>query len=66
MLVPYYRLLDRGVPAPAPAPRQLPINHITVGPGAAKVLNVESIRMMLNGYGYAGVGIEASNTPFRG
>ena len=32
---------------------------------AAKLLNVESVRMLLNGYGYTGIPIEASNTPFR-
>jgi hypothetical protein len=69
MLVPYYRLRDlaqTALPAPASAAPQLPIGHVTVGPGAAKVLNVESVRMLLNGYGYPGIPIEASNTPFRG
>ena len=69
MLVPYYRLRDlaqSSLAAPHAAPPQLPIGHVTVGPGAAKVLNVESVRMLLNGYGYTGIPIEASNTPFRG
>ncbi len=62
MLVPYYRLRDlaqSSLPVSAAALSQLPIGHVTVGPGAAKVLNVESVRMLLNGYGYTGILIEA-------
>ena len=69
MLVPYYRLRDIAqppLPAPAAAPPQLPISHVTVGPGAAKLMNVESVRMLLNGHGYTSIPIKASNTPFRG
>jgi len=69
MLVPYYRLRDLA-PSPAPSPvavpPQLPIGHVTVGPGTSKGLNVESVRMLLNVFGYTGIPIEASNTPFRG
>ena len=69
MLVPYYRLREitqAALPVPVSASYQLPIGHVTVGPGASKVLNVESVRMLLNGRGYTGIPIEASNTPFRG
>jgi hypothetical protein len=69
MLVPYYPLGDLAqppAPAPAAVPPQLPIGHVTVGPGAAKALNVESVRMLLSSYGYTGIPIEASDTPFRG
>ena len=45
---------------------KLPIQNILVGPGANKVLNVESIKMMLEANGYVGVGIKASPIPFRG
>jgi hypothetical protein len=68
MLVPYYRLhdLSQSVSPTAAVRPQLPIGHVTVGPGAAKMLNVESIRTMLNDYGYAGILVDPSATPFRG
>jgi hypothetical protein len=67
MLVPYYRLQDLS-PSPAAMGAIRPpllIGHITVGPSASKVLNVASVRMLLDRYGYTGVTAEASQTSFR-
>jgi hypothetical protein len=47
------------------APPQLPIGHVTVGPSASKALNVVSVRMLLDRFGYTGIPVEASKTSFR-
>ncbi|MGJ5816523.1 DUF2971 domain-containing protein [Paludibaculum fermentans] len=69
MLVPYYRLRDLVVQPlkkkPAVPPR-LPICHVTVGPSADKALNVVSVKMLLDQYGYTQVPVDASMTSFRG
>jgi hypothetical protein len=59
MLVPYYSLNALS------GNRQLPITGITVGPSQNRAMNVESVRMMLAAYGYSGVIVEASTTPYR-
>ncbi len=59
MLVPYYSLKELS------GNRQLPITGITVGPSPNRAMNVESVRMMLAAYGYSGVIVEASTTPYR-
>ncbi len=68
MLSPYYRLGDLAASPPAqvkPIPPRLPIRHVTVGPSANKSLNVVSVRMLLEGCGFVGVSVEASETSFR-
>ena len=68
MLVPYYRLRDLAPNAPAGTnviPPQLPIGHVTVGPSSSKALNVVSVRMLLDRFGYACVPVDASMTSFR-
>jgi hypothetical protein len=59
MLVPYYSLkaLSGG--------RPLPVTGVTIGPSTNKVMNVESARMLLAKFGYAGVTVDASPTPYR-
>jgi Protein of unknown function (DUF2971) len=68
MLLPYYSLRELAPhpvqPAPA-LPPTLPIQGITVGPSATKVLNLGSLRMLLDRSGYPGVPAEASQTSFR-
>jgi hypothetical protein len=59
MLVPYYSLKELC------GGRPLPVTGVTIGPSTNKVMNVESVRMMLAGFGYAGVKVEASPTPYR-
>jgi len=59
MLVPYYSLKALS------GNRQLPITGITVGPSPNRAINVESVRIMLAAYGYSGVIVEASPTPYR-
>jgi hypothetical protein len=48
MLVPYYRLRDLVPGAPIMGGSPLPIGHVTVGPSASKILNVASVRMLLD------------------
>ncbi len=59
MLVPYYSLKALS------GNRQLPITGITVGPSPNRAMNVESVRMMLAAYGYSGVIVDVSATPYR-
>lgn len=62
LLVPYFRLRDLAASAVAPA--KLPIDHVTVGPSKVKALNVASVRMLLDRYGYSSVKAEPSTIPF--
>jgi hypothetical protein len=64
MLVPYYSLRDLFPVAQGTAPT-LPITNVTVGPNPSKGLNVDSVRMLLDGLGYTNVPVEASSTPIR-
>jgi hypothetical protein len=64
MLVPYFTLRDLFPPAEGTI-ATLPITHMTVGPNPSKVLNVASVRMLLDGLGYGSVPVEASSTPIR-
>jgi len=66
LLVPYFSSRDLFEASGFGGGMKLPIQNILVGPGANKVLNVESIKMMLEANGYVGVGIKASPIPFRG
>lgn len=69
MLVPYFRLRDlvaSPVPPATVASSKLPVGHVTVGPSTSKLLNVVSVRMLLDRYGYPTVPVEASKTSFRG
>jgi hypothetical protein len=66
LLVPYYSLRELSDPSSTGAGMRLGINHVLIGPGPQKMLNVESVRMMLAEYGYTNVPVEASSTPFRG
>ena len=65
MLVPYYSLreLSGGFPTPNDP---LPITGVRIGPSAQKLLNVASTQMLLNDFGYPGVRVEYSATPYRG
>lgn len=72
MLVPFYSLRKLGEaasppsPGVAPPPRLLPIQHIRIGPSANKVVNEESVQMLLSESGYGGVTVDSSPIPFRG
>jgi len=65
MLVPYYRLRDLVPGAPIMGGSPLPIGHVTVGPSASKILNVASVRMLLDKSGHTSAPAEASKTSFR-
>jgi hypothetical protein len=59
VLVPYYSLKELC------GGRPLPVTGVTIGPSTNRVMNVESVRMMLAKFGYAGVTVDASPTPYR-
>jgi hypothetical protein len=61
MLMPYYSLRELiGVGLPT-----LPIQKVTVGPGAHKRINAASVKALLEQNGYPGI-VEISDTPYRG
>ncbi len=66
LVVPYVRMREIGRDPPALAPARLPIRRVLVGPSQHRALNRESLRMVLDANGYAGVPVEASNIPYRG
>ncbi|MER8692082.1 DUF2971 domain-containing protein [Mesorhizobium opportunistum] len=63
MIVPYVCLKHI---APETSGKRLPIRAITVGPGRYRDLNRESITMALSQWGYTGVEVRVSTTPYRG
>ena len=65
MLVPYYSL--DGIINPGKIPdRRLPVQSIMVGPGARKLINKESVEMLVHDSGYLNVSVAVSETPYRG
>lgn len=63
MLIPYYSLKELSSDLPA---GKLPIKGLRVGPSTAKLLNAESVQMLLKRFGYEDVKVDMSNTPYRG
>jgi len=63
MLVPYYSLKEISGTSTPPT---LPIDRVRIGPSMNKNVNAGSVRMMLNKAGYPAVGVDVSNTPYRG
>lgn len=67
MLIPYFTLQDIATQSPVhPDDKRLPITSVCVGPGVNKVLNEQSVRMLLKQNGYDAVEVRSSATPYRG
>ena len=64
MLVPYYLLKD--LSPHIPPSQALLVRGVLIGPSVQKMLNVESVRMILAQTGYTTVPVKASETPYRG
>lgn len=64
MLIPYYSLKE--LSGHSAETYRLPITGVRVGPSANKMLNAESIKMLLEDAGYSGINVDQSDTPYRG
>jgi hypothetical protein len=62
MLVPYYGLRDLITEGVLPL---LPLRQVCLGPSVHKELNSESVKVLLEAAGYAGVAVIVSNTSYR-
>jgi hypothetical protein len=65
MLIPYYRLSELARQL-GHTDQKLPLTSVRIGPGPNRRLNATSARMLLDRYGYDAVGIDSSETPYRG
>jgi hypothetical protein len=70
LLLPYYSLRELGPQPPmlpgSGAPPSLMVRHVLIGPGRHKVLNADSMRLLLDCHGRGGVTVQVSSTPYRG
>ncbi len=65
MLVPYYSLNDLARQL-GRTDQKLPLASVRIGPGPNRHLNATSARMLLDRHGYDDVGVDSSETPYRG
>jgi hypothetical protein len=65
MLVPYYSVSEL-MHQLGRNQQKLPLTGVRIGPSPNKRLNAASVRMLLDRYGYHGVRVDSSETPYRG
>ncbi len=65
MIIPYYSLKQLSEQIGYTA-HKLPLTQVHIGPNPNKALNVSSLKMALQTYGYGHVPCRASDIPYRG